>query len=149
MIRLVDVYPYRFKENKLQFLILKRSPDVQYAGRWRMVAGKVKEDEKAWQAGLRELKEETNIRPEHFWVIPSVNHFYDYHTDRIELIPAFAAELNEDSGIILDKEHTEYRWVQGGDAEHFIDWPEQFRLIMLVKSILTNQEFLEEWKIPL
>ena len=61
MARLVDVYPYRFRADEIEFLLLKRAGNVQYAGQWRMVAGKVMESEKAWQAGLRELEEVTTF----------------------------------------------------------------------------------------
>lgn len=146
--RLIDVYPYRINESGgCEFLILKRSPNKLYAGQWRMVGGKVKEGERAWEAGLRELREETSADPVNFWSLPSLNHFYDPNTDDIELIPAFAAELSSQQEIVLNVEHTEYKWIESKESERLIVWPEQCRLISLAQSILTADNILEDWKI--
>lgn len=146
--RLIDVYAYRMNESGgFEFLILKRSPKKQYAGQWRMVGGKIKEEEQAWEAGLRELREETSADPVNFWTLLSLNHFYDPQTDDIELIPAFAAELSSQKEIVLNEEHTEYKWIESKEAQQFIAWPEQYRLISLAHSILTAHNILEDWKI--
>lgn len=142
--RLVDVYPYHSVAGHTEFLILKRAPHKQYAGQWRMVGGKIQDSEKAWQAGLRELKEETSITPDVFWAIPSVNFFYNHREDRIEYIPTFAACVPAGSKIELDEEHTEYQWIESTEADNFVKWPEQRRLIQLTASIL-NDQILEDW----
>ncbi|HKL17404.1 MAG TPA: NUDIX domain-containing protein [Halalkalibaculum sp.] len=145
--RLVDVYPYRSKAADIEFLIVKRSSHKIYAGQWRMVGGKIEEDELAWEAGLRELKEETKQVPELFWVIPSINHFYNHRSNKIELIPAFAAKLNFRSQVELNEEHTEYKWIEHKEVENYLPWPEQKRLLKLTHYILSNQQILEDWKI--
>ncbi|HBQ58180.1 MAG TPA: NUDIX domain-containing protein, partial [Balneolaceae bacterium] len=80
MKKLVDVYPYKIKNGVPLFLIFKRSANKIYANQWRMVGGKVQEGESRWEAGLRELKEETGLTPLKFWTIPSVNQFYEAKT---------------------------------------------------------------------
>lgn len=112
-----------------------------------MVGGKVNNGEKAWKAALRELKEETGAIPQTFWTVPSLNHFYNHSKDRIELIPAFAAELHPESDIKLNREHSDYQWIECNTAKNFIHWPEQYRLITLIHSILTTREILDDWKI--
>ena len=42
------------------------------------------------QAAVRELWEETGLTPISLFAVPSVNHFYEWQTDRLQLIPAFA-----------------------------------------------------------
>lgn len=147
--RLIDVYPYRQREESIQYLILKRSPESQYAGQWRMVAGKIEEGEAAWQAGLRELKEETGLTPELFWVIPSINHFYNHRGNRIEFIPAFAAQAPHGALIVLNKEHVEYQWIEIGQIDTYIDWPEHRRLLEMIDSILTGHKILDDWIISI
>lgn len=144
---LVDVYPYRSVSGHYEFLILKRSPDKQYAGQWRMIGGKIKKDETAWKAGLRELKEETSLSPKLFWIIPSINSFYNPEGDRIEQIPAFAALVPDGSHIVLNEEHTGFLWIESKKAKNFLHWPEQRRLITLANSIL-HDEILDDWIIP-
>lgn len=145
--RLVDVYPYRSKADKHEFLIVKRSSHKIYAGQWRMIGGKIKTGEKAWEAGLRELKEETELVPSLYWVIPSLNHFYNHRSNTIELIPAFAAKLEYHSEILLNEEHSEYKWIECKELDDHVPWPEQCRLINLAQFILSSQQILEDWKI--
>jgi dATP pyrophosphohydrolase len=148
MKKLIDVYVYRLNSGEPEFLLLLRAKKKIYANQWRMIGGKVEEGEDYWMAALRELKEELDIRPDNFWVIPSVNTFYEAKTDQIHQIPAFAAEISEQQ-ISLDDEHTEYRWVKVDEIEEMIAWPEQKRLIRLTDQLLRNQQILPEWRIEL
>lgn len=148
MKRLIDVYVYCFNSGEPEFLLLLRSKKKIYANQWRMVGGKVNEDESFWQGALRELKEELGVSPHSFWVLPSVNTFYEAKTDQIHQIPAFAAEIS-DQNIQLDDEHTEYRWVNVDEIEELIAWPEQKRLIRLTDQLLRNHQILPEWRIEL
>jgi dATP pyrophosphohydrolase len=149
MSRLVDLYAYRTDGEEIKTLILKRSPDVIYAGQWRMVGGKVRDDEKAYEAARRELLEETGWQPQTFWALPSVNQFYDVKSDTIRQIPAFAAEISaEAEPVNLDHEHVDARWIRKEQISDYICWPEQQRLMKLLISITTQNKLLDEWIIP-
>ncbi len=148
--KLVDVYPYvRGRDGKISFLLLKRSVDVIYANQWRMIGGKVQDGETYWQAGLREMKEETGSDPITFWTIPLVNTFYEHQTDTIHQIPAFAAELSQDHNILLNKEHQNYKWLPKKEVKNYLSWPQQIRLISSVDEIVTEGRILEKWLIDL
>ena len=110
-----------------------------------MVGGKLENDETAWQAGLRELWEETGCNPLLYWTVPSLNHFYEAENDHILLIPVFAAEINAKDDILLNEEHDSYRWLQSSEADHVIIWPEQIRLISLIDRILRHKTIADEW----
>lgn len=145
MKRLVDVYVYRLEQNEVKILLLKRARDVVYGGQWRMIGGKVNDDEKAYQAARRELHEETGLTAKKFWTIPSVNQFYDHKTDRVYQIPAFAVEVDGNATIELNHEHVDFKWFSGEEISRHIVWPEQRRLIQLLISIVTDNEILKEW----
>jgi dATP pyrophosphohydrolase len=148
MKKLIDVYPYKIVKDEVHFLIFKRSSKKIYAEQWRMIGGKVKSDETSWLAGLRELEEETGIKPVKFWTVPSVNQFYEHKTDMIHSIPAFAAEISGQAAIALDDEHTGYKWITANDVAEYLKWPEQRRLIRLIDELL-NDEILPEWIIEI
>lgn len=135
-IRVVDVYPYREESVNPEFLLLRRAPDTEYPGQWRMVGGKIEDGEAAWETGLREVKEETGRTPTRFWALPSVNTFYEWQSDRINLIPAFAAGLPEDPK--LDDEHDAFAWRPAREAAQYLDWPEQKRLLRLTDRVLRD-----------
>ena len=145
----VDVYPYRLTKGTPEFLVLKRAADKKYSGQWRMVGGKKEGCETAWQSGLRELREETGIFPIKYWAVPSLNHFYDPEDDVIHHIPVFAAEVDGGHAITLDEEHTDFKWIDHAKVDAHIHWPEQQRLMALIRSILTDKTILNEWEIPL
>ena len=149
MKKLIDVYVYRMSSGKPEFLLLLRSKKKIYANQWRMVGGKVKEGESYWQAALRELDEELAVKPSEFWVLPSVNTFYEANTDQVHHIPAFAAQFPEDAELILNEEHTTYRWVSVDEIEPMLAWPEQKRLIRLANQLILDQQILPEWRVEL
>jgi len=133
--RLVDVYPYRILDGgAVEHLLLHRAQGAVYSGEWRMVGGKVEDSESAWQAGLRELSEETGLKPVRFWALPSVNSFYEWQSDAVHHIPAFAAEV--DRNPVLDHEHDDFAWLSLEDALIRMAWPEQCRLLRLLDSYL-------------
>lgn len=147
--RLIDLYPYKFDGKQISYLLFKRAAGRIYDGQWRMVGGKVQSGESHWEAALRELSEETTLRPLKMWVIPSVNAFYEHQTDSILTIPAFAAEIDGTSPIKLDSEHSDYAWFSLDDAIDKIFWPEQRRLLELTNSLITSKQILEDWHVPI
>lgn len=146
MTDLVDVYVYRREQNSCKLLLLKRAPDVIYAGQWRMVGGKVERpSEKAFEAAQRELYEETGLRPRLLWTLPSVNQFYDPKQDVVHHIPAFAAEVEAGIPLRLNHEHIAAKWVTEDEISAYIHWSEQKRLMRLLVSIVTSNQLLDEW----
>lgn len=145
MERLIDVYLYYKQKGEVLFLIFKRSSDVIYPNQWRMIGGKVSGRESYHGAALRELKEETGMTPRLFWSIPSLNNFYDHKNDTIHHIPAFGAEVGNESDISLNHEHVNWKWISKDEIDSYIQWPEQKRLMHLLADIVTSNKILDEW----
>ncbi len=144
--RVVDVYPYRLAGAGAEWLLLRRAAGVAYAGAWRMVGGEIEPGEVAWQAALREVREETGRAPIRAWVIPSVNAFYEWQHDRINLAPAFAAALDGDP--TLDREHDAFAWLPADEAAARLGWPEQRRLLLLADRLLRGGGPLPDLVLP-
>ena len=147
--RVIDLYPYKIVEEEPFFLLLKRSKGHIYYGQWRMIGGKVESGETYWQAAVRELFEETELKPLKLWTIPSINSFYEHGTDQILHIPAFAADISVSEKVNLNSEHSGYDWFSLEDAISRISWPEQKRLIQLTYSLITSNQILEDWYIDI
>jgi len=145
-VRVVDVYLYRQVENRIEFLLLRRAPDVKYAGQWRMVGGKIKQGEAAWQTALREVEEETGHALPELWTVPSVNLFYEAAADRVNVVPAFAGPLPADP--VLNHEHDAFAWLSPEAAAQRLRWPEQRRLLRLTADLL-REGILPEWRITM
>lgn len=135
---------------RIQYLLLKRSDKEIYPNLWQMVTGHIKNNEKAYQTALREIKEETNLTPTKMWVVPQVNSFYSDKEDSICLIPVFLALVNENSNVIISKEHTEFKWVEKDEAIELLAWPGQKESVSIIENYLTKQKsYLEFVKIDI
>jgi len=140
---LIEAHIFREQKGKLEFLLLKRSPEQYYPNLWQMVTGKIKETETAFNAALREIKEETRLTPEKFWVAPTINSFYSPDKDYICLLPVFAAKVKYNSKAILSKEHVEYKWVNPEEAKKLLAWDGQRKSVdVIVDYFLNKNSFL-------
>lgn len=145
MKKLIDAYIYREGKQEIEFLILQRAKNKIYAGQWRMVGGKVEREEEYAQAALREMYEEVQLTPSFFWVVPSVNTFFEAKSNKIHHIPAFAAKASSTFTPALDDEHTQYKWIQISEISTYIFWPEQQRLMNLIANLVQNERIVSEW----
>lgn len=136
---MIELHIFRETEGEPEFLLMKRSHDEIYPGIWQMVTGKIKEDEKAWETALRELKEETGLAPKDFWVIPFTNSFYSHEKDVMCMVPVFVVRVNSDSTVTLSKEHSEYKWVSFEEAKKELAWYGQRKSVDIINEYLKNE----------
>ena len=95
-VRVIDAYIYRKTKKGILYLILRRAKTKIYEHLWQGVAGKIEKGEKAWEAAVRELKEETGLDPARIFVADHVSRFYETHGDRLNLVPVFGIEVDSD-----------------------------------------------------
>ena len=146
---LVELHIFNIENNEMQFLILKRSSHKIYPGLWQMVTGHIKKGETAVQTVLRELQEETGLKPSRLWVVPNVNSFYSSEDDSITMIPVFAAQVKNDK-VIISNEHSEFKWVNSKEAKTLLAWDGQRRSVDIIKEYFTDQmSFLKFTEIKL
>lgn len=140
---LIEAHIFRERDGKIEFLLLKRSPEQYYPNLWQMVTGKIKGNEKAYQAAIREIKEETNLKIEKLWVAPTVNSFYAADGDYISLLPVFAAKVDYLSVVQISPEHVEYKWVLPEEAKNYLAWDGQRKSVnVIVDYFLNKSSFL-------
>jgi dihydroneopterin triphosphate diphosphatase len=149
MRRLVDCFVVR-NRGDYEVLLLRRARGRIYAGAWRMVGGKVESGERAFQAALRELKEETGLFPERLWSVPFVNQFFDWQSDQVHDIPVFLAQVAPRSEVTLDSEHDGFRWIGLDEALGLLEWPGQRKGLEAAQNLLgASEEFRTALEIPL
>ena len=126
---------------ELKFLLLKRSKKQKlYPNIWQMVSGKINDGESAFEAAIREMKEETgldiyssddNLNKE-FEIIPRVNSFYSLEDDTIYLVPVFACQLDFEAKISLSNEHADYAWLSYKETRSKLLWDGQKKVVDLI-----------------
>jgi len=120
----VDVYVFFRKAGRPLYLLLHRAIGKRYAGLWRIVAGKIEPGERPVITAVREMVEETGLRPIHIWSLDYLHTFYDTVDDRVNLIPSFVIEV-QSMDIVLSDEHDDSRWVTFEQALELLRWPGQ------------------------
>ena len=136
---MIEAHIFCKKKNGIEFLLLKRGEKEIYGGLWQMVTGKIRKGEKAYNAALREIKEETGLKPKRFWVTPNINPFYSHENNYMSLISVFAAEVTDNSKVTLCKEHTDFKWLKPDKAKKMLAWPGQRRSVDII-----TEYFLKE-----
>ncbi|HVT87994.1 MAG TPA: NUDIX domain-containing protein [Tepidisphaeraceae bacterium] len=133
-----------------ELLQLFRSPGTWHGRTWQVVRGKVEEGESFISAALRELKEETGLRPLEFFRIGSVETFYTSIGDTVWHSVPFCAMIDRTQTIQLNREHTEMRWVMRDEMERKVMWAGEVRLLHdLYRDILDYGVAREHLKIEL
>ena len=144
LVRVIDAYVYSYESNKLSFLLLKRSRTKIYEYLWQGVAGKIEKNELAWQAALRELKEETGLTAQRMFVADYVSKFYEKHGDRINLVPVFGIEV-KNKKVLLSEEHCNFKWLNFKKAHDKLTWNGQKKGLKVVHNMLNSKDARMEW----
>jgi dATP pyrophosphohydrolase len=135
----VSCFVVRPANESHEFLQLRRRPGKYMGDTWQLVTGGIEEGETAWQAALRELREETSLVPIEFYQVDVVNTFYLASTDRISHSPMFCAIVNVDAVVRINSEHTAMRWVPREQMMEVVMWPgERAALGEVFREILDN-----------
>ena len=143
-IRVIDSYVYKKSNNGFDFLILKRADTKIYEHLWQGVAGKIEKGELAWQAAIRELKEETGLDPLNIFVADHVSRFYETNGDRINLVPVFGIEVNS-KDVILSREHVDFKWVDYTEAKNTLVWNGQKTGLKIVNAMINSNDDRMRW----
>lgn len=106
-------------------LMLKRTKDHF----WSYVSGSIEADETAIEAVIREVKEETTATIENLYSADYIVQFFDIKHNCLMVVPAFVAYLPADSDIVINEEHTDYRWCSLVEAKSLAAFPNQRALL--------------------
>ncbi len=142
---MIEAHIFRETQNGLEFLLLKRAENEIYPGLWQMVNGKVEGDETAYQAAIREIKEETGLRPEKLWVVPNVNTFYSHELNVISLLPVFAAKVNGGEKVKICEEHCDSCWYSPEEAKNMLAWEGQRDSVDLISRYYSKDRIFWDY----
>ena len=129
----------RKAEARHEVLLLKRTQTL--AGEWCQIAGSIEDGETAWQAALRELDEETGLRPAEFYSADTCEQFYEPDRDRSTIAPVFVAFVDRAAKVTLNREHSDHRWVGFDEAVEMVTFGGQRRVLRWIED-----EFI--WRQP-
>lgn len=121
-------------------LLLVRRASAYLDGVWSYVAGHIAHGETGRQTALRELREETGLRPETLHATSFCEQFYSPQGDCIEVVPSFVARAAEGAEVQLNSEHSAFRWVPFVDAAGLVPFGSQRDLLAHVRRNFIERE---------
>ncbi len=122
-----------------EFLQLHRAATDFLGNTWQVVRGGIETGETAVTAALRELREETNLRPREFYRLGSVETFYLPLDDTLWHSIAFCAVVDRADVVTLNDEHHDHRWIHRERMNDHTMWAsERVLLPHLCADILDN-----------
>ncbi len=110
-----------------RILLLRRTGPLK--GTWCYVAGKIEASEKAWQAALREIKEEAGLIPSEFYSADIQEQFYEIGKDSIWIAPIFVGYILDKQEVKINEEHDDFKWVTIEEAFQMFSFPGQRKII--------------------
>jgi len=139
---IIEAHIFRRVPNNIEFLLMKRAPNQIYAGLWQMITGSVEAGEKGYETVLREIKEETSLKPEDLWIVPNVNCFYAATDDSVNMVPVFVAEVSGNAVVKLSDEHVDYIWCGIDKAKELLAWPGQRKSVEIIAEYFLKEKSL-------
>jgi len=141
----VEVFVFKETIDGRKYLVLKRSDKVVYSGIWSVCAGSIERGERSHETAVRELLEETGLKPSKLYIVDCVNSFYDYEGDKIFILPLFVAQINSGE-VVLNDEHTDSLWLDADNARKQLHWVSHKRNIDLIEKCFIEEEYYRTLK---
>lgn len=123
-----------------ELLMARRAEGKYMGGTWQLISGGIEANETAWEAGLREIREETGLVPREYYRLSTLTQFYRPDNDSLNTAPMFCAIVDANAEVSINEEHTAYAWIGLEDAAAKLMWPSDRAALGEVREvILTSQ----------
>ncbi len=130
----VSLYVARKTPQGPRWLLLRRDPRARhYPGVWQQVTGGLQPGEKAHQAALRELQEETGLEACELYSADSLEMFFEPSTQSIWLTPVFLALVESDLVTLCD-EHDSFAWLCSAEARQKVPFRQQRQTLEMLEE---------------
>jgi dATP pyrophosphohydrolase len=126
---------YQKKGQDCEVLLLKRN--AERGGFWNVVNGTLELQESAIDCRTRELFEETGIRDAISWSDEIHRFSFLYHDDTFVVV-AFAVNVPKDQKVVINDEHTEYKWIGIDEAVSLLKFDDDKIALQNFKEMLKD-----------
>lgn len=120
----IELFVVKHNGGDWRVLVLQRASDGKRPNSWETVYGKIDAREKPERAAVRELEEETGLKPTALYNV-TVSNFYLHEKRTIQMCITFAAFVDEDALVELSDEHQRFEWLTLDGACDRFTWPRE------------------------
>lgn len=120
-------------EGHYHVLLLKRNTPT-LLGEWCYIGGGIEEGEKAWEAALREVKEETSVTKLDLYASNTFDQFYRPHKNDLYIAPVFVGFVEKTQVIELNDEHSDYKWLSFDEAKQQASLPGNEEVLSFIEK---------------
>jgi dihydroneopterin triphosphate diphosphatase len=118
----VSVFVRRSVPTGPQVLLGHRAEGRYLGGTWQLIAGGIEPGETAWQAAVREAREETGLAVHELYRLSRVTQFYRPDADALCTAVPFCAITDPAAEPTINPEHTALTWLTPADAAERLMW---------------------------
>jgi 8-oxo-dGTP pyrophosphatase MutT (NUDIX family) len=129
----IEVYLFRRRARRVEFLCLKRAGKGRLRGVWQPVTGSLRRAEDPLAGAAREVREETGLKPRRWWALEGVGIYFDPRAGRARVMAMFAAEVGARERVTLSREHSAFAFLGASAAGRRFLWEAQRRGLESVK----------------
>ena len=134
---IIQNFVYRRRGEGHEVLMLKRNPEK--GGFWNAVNGTFEYGESIEESRKRELFEETGIGGGLKWS-DELNRFSFQHGDYVVVVLCYAVEVPVEQAVVINEEHTEFKWVGFDEAIGMMKFDEDKRGLQVCRDRLAAVE---------
>jgi dATP pyrophosphohydrolase len=134
----VSVILLRNSDTETDVLMLRRNHTL--VGEWCQIAGGIEDGEKAWETALREVKEETGLICARLYSADICEQFYEADRDAITMAPVFVGFVDTRAQVVLNEEHSEFRWTSLATAMDMVPFAGQRSVLKHVDAEFVQRE---------
>ena len=91
-------------------------------------------------AALREVREVTGLECLSLYSADICEQFYEADRDSISLLPVFVGFVDPKSTVVLNGEHSEFKWVSFGEASTMVPFAGQRYVLRHIESEFVQRE---------
>lgn len=133
----VEVYVIQHRGGDWRVLALQRADDAKRPGSWETVYGKIDSGERAEDAAVRELTEETGLEVKALYNV-TVHGFYLHAKRTIEMCIVFAVFVADGANPMIGEEHQRFEWLSVDEACERYTWPREAHALREAQRLLAT-----------